>query len=179
MARHARAKQMVPEARWREMMAPDGTAPALRNQRQHVRNSVLYAMGTRPSLKRLTIGQAEQILRAYQFEPAGLWANRRGEPGKNALTLFAAWFFGILAFLVLCLIPVLGWIGAAVWIVVFIVKIVNRSKRQTYEDMLASTPPPFPAQDYFQEPAADSHAHKEMPADPAAVHDDSEPAPSP
>ncbi|OOP65301.1 hypothetical protein BMF89_00170 [Arthrobacter sp. SRS-W-1-2016] len=169
---------MVPEARWREMLAPDGTAPALRNQRQYVRNIVLYAMGTKPSLKHLTIGQADKILRAYQVDPAGLWANRRGEPGKNRLTLFTTWSFGILAFLVLCLIPVLGWIGAAVWIVVFVVKMVNRSKRQTYEDMLASTPPPFPAQQYFQEPAAGSQAPAEMLGDPAAGHDGSEPDPS-
>jgi hypothetical protein len=169
---------MVPEARWREMLAPDGTAPALRNQRQYVRNMVFYAMGIRPSLKHLTIGQAERILRAYQLEPAGVWANRRGEPGKNRLTLFTTWFFEILAFLVLCLIPVLGWIGAAVRIVVFIVKMVNRSKRQSYEDVLASTPPP-PAQQTFQTPAADHQAPAEMPGDPAAIHDGSGPASAP
>jgi hypothetical protein len=179
LARHAHAKQIVPEARWREMLAPDGTAPALRNQRQHVRNMVLYAIGTKPSLKHLTIGQADKILRAYQIDPAGLWANRRGEPGKNRLTLCTTWSFGILAFLILCLIPVLGWIGAAVWIVVFIVKAVNRSKRQMYEDMLASTPAPYPTPGHFQAPSADSQASGEMPSDPAdVIHDGSGPTAS-
>lgn len=91
-ARQALAREAVSEERWQELLAPDGTPTALALQRRHVRSAVARAAGIRPYLKRVTTGQAENILRAFNQDPAALWKYGRGQKGINVLGIGARWF---------------------------------------------------------------------------------------
>ncbi|MGO4856879.1 hypothetical protein [Arthrobacter sp. 2MCAF14] len=95
-----------------------------------------YEAGFRPGIKHLTIGQAERILQAYGLDAAPLQLNGRADVGKNRASAVARWFFGLLSFTIVCLIPGIGWLAAAIWLMSFVVILVRLNRRQKYEDNL-------------------------------------------
>lgn len=87
--------------RWRELLAPDGTPPALPHQVDYVRAAVLQETGMRPSLRGLTLGQAERILAALNVDPRPLWRGGRDSWAVNVLAICGKWFAVALLFIVI------------------------------------------------------------------------------
>ncbi|MDQ4504029.1 hypothetical protein [Sinomonas sp. ASV322] len=87
---------------WRELLAPDGTPPALPFQIEYVRSAVWQQTGLRPSLRGLTIGQAQRILAALRVDPRPLWHSGRDNWAMNILAICGRWL-GIAALFMLIL----------------------------------------------------------------------------
>lgn len=116
----AAARAGFPDSRLGHLLAPDGSPKALPMQRNLVRSTMHKATGIRPSLKPLSIGGAEKILMAFDMDPKALWLNGRGSVARNWAAGISKWLV-LVAAIILCMTPVVGWIiGAAVVILAII-----------------------------------------------------------
>ena len=77
------ARASLTNEQWTQLLRADGTARALPFQRSYVRGTVGLVTGTRPTLKGLTVGQAERILEALGDEPEALHRSGRDNRGWN------------------------------------------------------------------------------------------------
>lgn len=122
-------------AAWRDLLAPDGTPAALPFQIEYVRAAVLQETGLRPSLRGLTIGQAQRILAALNVDSRPLWHSGRDSWVMNVLAICGKWLAFTMLFIV-----ILG-LGRAdgVPIVLLILagfgfSAMRRQRRQSFED---------------------------------------------
>ncbi|MEA5457053.1 hypothetical protein SPF06_20200 [Sinomonas sp. JGH33] len=120
---------------WRELLAPDGTPPALPFQIEYVRAAVWQQTGLRPSLRGLTIGQAQRILAALRVDPRPLWHSGRDNWAMNVLAICGRWL-GIAALFMLILgvgradgVPFVLLIIAAIGF-----SVARRQRRQIFEE---------------------------------------------
>lgn len=136
-ARRAGLGVVTPQttAAWRDLLAPDGTPAALPYQVDYVRSAVQQETGLRPSLRGLTIGQAQKILTALNVDPRPLWHSGRDSWAMNVLAICGKW----LAFTVLFIV-ILG-LGRADGIPIVLLILagfgfsaMRRQRRQSFED---------------------------------------------
>ncbi|WP_138444609.1 hypothetical protein [Sinomonas susongensis] len=126
-----------PEAteRWRELLAPDGTPPALPYQIDYVRSAVRQETGVRPSLRGLTVGQAERILAAINVDPRPLWRSGRDSWVMNVLAIFGKWLAVALLFIVILSLGRADGMPVVVLILMgFGLSAVRRQRRQAFEN---------------------------------------------
>lgn len=120
---------------WRALLAPDGTPPALPLQVAYVRRAVWRETGMTPSLRGLTIGQAERVLAAVGADPAPLWRAGRSARAINLATFTTKW----LVIVLLCLeFLTVGRIAGVPFVLVVMatatVALARRQRRQAFED---------------------------------------------
>jgi hypothetical protein len=122
-------------AAWRDLLTPDGTPDALPYQVEYVRAAVQQETGLRPSLRGLTIGQAQRILAALNVDSRPLWHSGRDSWAMNVLAICGKWLAFVMLFIV-----ILG-LGRAdgVPIVLLIMagfglSAMRRQRRQMFED---------------------------------------------
>ncbi|KHL03834.1 hypothetical protein [Sinomonas humi] len=121
--------------RWRELLAPDGTPPALPYQIEYVRAAVRQETGVRPSLRGLTVGQAERILAALNIDPRPLWRGGRDSWALNVLAICGKWLAFALLFIVIFS---LGRADGAPLVLLILMgfglSAARRQRRQSYEN---------------------------------------------
>ncbi|MEV8148628.1 HIRAN domain-containing protein [Arthrobacter sp. NPDC080073] len=123
-------RQIISDEAWRELLAPDGTAPASKFQRDFVRAAVARATGKRPSLMHLTLGQAARVLERAGQSPAKLTTGGRGVPGLEKAGTYVQWtLFGMLVLIVTVSSPA-GFLLAGL---MFLLR-KRRRDRQAWED---------------------------------------------
>ena len=120
---------------WRGLLAPDGTPPAQPLQVAYVRRAVWRETGMRPSLKGLTIGQADRLLSAVGADPAPLWRAGGNRASDNLAASATKW----LVIVLLCLeFLAIGRIAGVPFILVgmavAMVAFGRRQRRQAFED---------------------------------------------
>ncbi|MFE5708902.1 hypothetical protein [Rhodococcus koreensis] len=76
-------KACLTSEQWAHLLRADGTPRALPFQRSYVRATVGLLTGTRPSLKGLTVGQAERVLEALGDDPGALHRSGRDNRAWN------------------------------------------------------------------------------------------------
>jgi hypothetical protein len=144
-ARRAGLGVVTPQttAAWRDLLAPDGTPAALPYQIEYVRAAVQQETGLRPSLRGLTIGQAQKILTALNVDSRPLWHSGRDSWAMNVLAICGKWLAFTMLFIV-----ILG-LGRAdgVPIVLLILagfgfSAMRRQRRQSFEDRYYRAVPP-------------------------------------
>lgn len=146
---------------WRALLAPDGTPPAQPLQIAYVRRAVWQQTGQTPSLRRLTIGQAERILRAVGADPRPLWRAGRSAPPVNLAAFGARWL--VLVLVCLAFLDI-GRVAGVPFVLVVVgsswLAFLRRQRRQGFEDRHyrpaarpdASPPRPAPPADPSQPP---------------------------
>ena len=140
---------------WRALLAPDGTPPALPLQVAYVRRAVWRETGMTPSLRGLTIGQAERVLGAVGADPAPLWRVGRNAAAANCAAAATKW----LVIVLLCLeFLAVGRIAGIPFILVAVgiatVAFTRRQRQQAFEDRHYRTPGPSRRAD---RPGAEGH----------------------
>jgi hypothetical protein len=131
---------------WQELLAPDGTPPALPLQVAYVRRAVWQQTGQSPSLRGLTTGQAERILAAVGADTEPLWHAGRDTRPANVAAGWARWLLPVVVCLVILdlgriagipfVLVILGWAGTA---------FLRRQRRQAFEDRHYRRPGPAAA----------------------------------
>ncbi|WP_139346835.1 hypothetical protein [Sinomonas mesophila] len=122
-------------AAWRGLLAPDGTPPARPLQIAYVRRAVWRETGTMPSLKGLTIGQAERVLGAVGADARPLWRAGRSAGAANLAAVVTKWLIVVL----LCMeLLALGRIAGVPFVLVVMgvatLAFTRRQRRQAFED---------------------------------------------
>ena len=129
--------------RWRELLAPDGTPPALPYQVEYVRAAVRQETGLRPSLRGLTMGQAERILAALNVDPRPLWRSGRDSWAMNVLAICGKWLAIALLFIVILSLGRADGMPLVVLILLgFGLSAARRQRRQTFENRHYRRPRP-------------------------------------
>lgn len=151
--------------RWRELLAPDGTPPALPYQIDYVRAAVRQETGTRPSLRGLTVGQAERILAALNVDPRPLWRRGRDSWAMNVLAISGKWLAIALLFIVILSLGRADGMPVVLLILMgFGLSAARRQRRQTFENRQYRRPrPEMPA----TQEEYDGGALPEFPGSPA------------
>lgn len=120
---------------WRRLLEPDGTPPALPLQVAYVRRAVWQATGMNPSLRGLTIGQAERVLGAVGADPSPLW--RAGRDLRAFSTAALAARVTLLVLLCLGFLD-LGRIAGVPFVLIVLATagagFARRQRRQAYEE---------------------------------------------
>ena len=130
-------------ALWRDLLAPDGTPAALPYQVEYVRAAVQQETGLRPSLRGLTMGQAQKILAALNVDSRPLWHSGRDSWVMNVLAICGKWLaFSMLFIIILGLgradgVPIVLLILAG-----FGLSAMRRQRRQAFEDRHYRAVPP-------------------------------------
>jgi hypothetical protein len=133
--------QIISDETWRELLAADGTAAASKFQRNFVRAAVARATGKRPSLMRLTLGQAVRVLECVGQSPAKLSAGGRGVPGLEKAGTVAQWtLFGVLVLIVTVSSPTGFLLAAGIVGLMFLLR-KRRRDRQAWEDATWTSSP--------------------------------------
>jgi hypothetical protein len=132
-------KQVIGDAQWQALLTRDETAPALTYQRDFVRIAVRRATGVKPSLRHLTVGQAERILAAVNADVAQLYKSGRNSPSITKVATIGKWVtLGLVVLLATFAVP--GGLVIALGIIAgLIISGVRRRARQEWEDNLLGT----------------------------------------
>jgi len=131
-------KQVIGDAEWRALLTSDGTVPALTYQRDFVRIAVRRATGIKPSLRHLTIGQAERLLTAVNADLAPLHKSGRNSPSITKIATVSKWVAVVVVVLAAFAAPG-GFVIGLGFIAAMIIIHVRRRARQEWEDSLLST----------------------------------------